>query len=142
MAKTQTKSSAENSGKNSGARKRGRVENLTPHNFKPGQSGNPGGRPKKTLLSDASREWLEQIDPKTGKTNAQLAAEMVGKKLLEGSAEHYRSMGDRTEGKPPQAITIGGSLDFEVEKIDERINSLLERARSRATDARRKNRTP
>jgi hypothetical protein len=106
--------------------------------FKPGNMANPGGRPKKTLLSDASREWLEQIDKKTGKTNAQLAAEMVGKKLLQGSAEHYRSIGDRTEGKPPQAITIGGSLDLDVENIDERIKSLLERARARAADSGRK----
>lgn len=94
-------------------------------------SPNPGGRPKKTLLSDASREWLEQIDKKSGKTNAQLAAEMVGKKLLEGSAEHYRSMGDRTEGKPPQAITLGGTVELDVDNVDARIKQLAEKIRER-----------
>jgi len=101
--------------------------------FKPGNSANPGGRPKKTLLSDASREWLEQVDEKTGKTNAQLAAEAVGKKLIEGSAEHYRSVGDRTEGKPPQAITIGGSLDLDVDNVDARIKQLAAKIRERKT---------
>jgi len=96
-----------------------------------GPSPNPGGRPKKTLLSDASREWLEQVDEKTGKTNAQLAAEAVGKKLIEGSAEHYRSVGDRTEGKPPQAITIGGSLDLDVDNVDARIKQLAAKIRER-----------
>jgi len=34
-------------------------KNLRP--WRKGQSGNPGGRPK-TLISDASRDWLMQID--------------------------------------------------------------------------------
>jgi hypothetical protein len=55
------KSATENSGKTVDPKKRGRVENLTP--FKPGQTGNPGGRPKKTRLTDAYRALLEDALP-------------------------------------------------------------------------------
>lgn len=69
--------------------------------FKPGKSGNPGGRPK-ALIADASREWLKQIDRNTGQTNAELIAKAQGKKALKGETSAYNAIADRTEGKPAQ----------------------------------------
>jgi hypothetical protein len=69
--------------------------------FQPGESGNPGGRPK-ALISDATRDWLKEIDPETGKTNAVLVAEAQGKKALDGETSSYNALADRTEGKPAQ----------------------------------------
>ena len=69
--------------------------------FQSGKSGNPGGRPK-ALISDASREWLKQIDGKTGETNAELIAKAQGKKALKGETSAYNALADRTEGKPAQ----------------------------------------
>ena len=50
------------------------LKNLRP--WRKGHSGNPGGRPK-NLVSDASRDWLRIVDPKTGKTNAELVAKAL-----------------------------------------------------------------
>ena len=47
------KPAAENSEKNS-EKRRGNPENLKPYRFKPGESGNPGGRPK-SPFADAAR---------------------------------------------------------------------------------------
>jgi hypothetical protein len=68
--------------------------------FQPGQSGNPGGRPKKTKISDASREWLEQIDEKTGLTNAELVVLAQGKRAKKGNTTAFNALADRTEGRP------------------------------------------
>ena len=96
--------STENSGKTVEAKKRGRTENLKP--WKRGQSGNPGGRPRKLRLTDAARAWLEQVDEKTGFTNAMLCASALGKKALKGSHEAFKAIGDRAEGKPAQSIEV------------------------------------
>jgi hypothetical protein len=69
--------------------------------FQPGQSGNPGGRPKKTKISDASREWLEQIDEKTGLTNAEFVVLAQGKQAKKGNTTAFNALADRTEGRPP-----------------------------------------
>ena len=71
-----------------------------------GVSGNPGGRPRKTKLTDATRQWLEQVDEKTGLTNAMLVAAAVGKKALKGSHEAFKVIADRAEGRPAQSIEL------------------------------------
>jgi hypothetical protein len=50
--------STENSGNN-----RSNVSNLTPHQFKPGQSGNPGGRPKRQPITDYLIDQLDKPIP-------------------------------------------------------------------------------
>jgi hypothetical protein len=82
--------------------------------FQKGVSGNPGGRPRKTKLTDATRQWLEQVDEKTGLTNAMLVVAAVGKKALKGSHEAFKAIADRAEGRPAQSIELSretGSLE-------------------------------
>jgi hypothetical protein len=74
--------------------------------FQKGVSGNPGGRPRKTTLTDATRQWLEQVDEKTGLTNAMLVAAAVGKKALKGSHEAFKAIADRAEGRLAQSIGL------------------------------------
>jgi hypothetical protein len=92
-------------------------------------SGNPGGYSRAKLLSDASRQWLAMVDETTGLTNAELIVRAMGKKLLQDSAQHFVAMADRTEGRPPQSMTIGGSLDVDVEQVHERIRTFTARIR-------------
>ena len=53
-------------------------------------------------MSEASREWLKQIDPKTGKTNAELVSQALGRKALKGETAAYCVLRDTTEGRPAQ----------------------------------------
>ena len=81
--------------------------------YKPGRSGNPGGRPKKTKLTEAYRQILEELvpgDPK-GRTYAQLIAWGMVKSALKGRSDAAREIGDRTEGRARQAIDLGGSAE-------------------------------
>jgi hypothetical protein len=85
------------------------LANLKP--FKPGQSGNPAGRPKKALLSDALRRQLaEAVQGAPEKTIAEHIARALIREAVGGNVQAIREVGDRTEGKPAQAI----ALDLDV----------------------------
>lgn len=112
---------AENTGANT--KRRGRPENLRPP-WKKGESGNPGGRPKKTLLTDAYRAVLEKPYPgdKEGRTYAEVIAERVAKEAAKKGSVHAASeIADRTEGRPPQALEVGGpgggAIDVNVQGL-------------------------
>lgn len=81
----------ENTGKNTGS--------LRPP-WRKGQSGNPGGRPKKRLITDQLEKLLKQRDPKTGKPNAELVAAGLIKMLAQG--KNAKELLDRIEGPVPQ----------------------------------------
>jgi hypothetical protein len=85
------------------------LANLKP--FKPGQSGNPAGRPKKALLSDALRRQLaEAMQGAPEKTIAEVIARALIREAVAGNVQAIREVGDRSEGKPAQAI----ALDLDV----------------------------
>ena len=50
------------------------------------------------MLSDASRDWLKQVDPKTGKSNGELVARALGVKALRGDPRAYCALRDTTTG--------------------------------------------
>jgi hypothetical protein len=76
--------------------------------WKPGQSGNPGGRPKRTPLVDASREVLAEPvpDDAEGCTGARVIAEMLLAKAVKGDIAAAKELADRAEGKPRQSLEI------------------------------------
>ena len=124
-----------NSGKN-----RGRVENLRP--WKKGQSGNPSGRPKKTLITDALRARLAEVDPKDplGRTHAEMIADrMIARaKLKNRGQQDAAEIADRTEGKPKHTVDIDARSHamsgnpISQQMLMERISELLMKARTRA----------
>ncbi len=79
------------------------------YRFKPGQSGNPGGRPKSKLVTQAYQELLEEVDRKSGKTFAQIIAEKVIREALNNNLAAVKEITDRTEGKAAQAVVVGGA---------------------------------
>jgi len=97
---------------NSG-KKKGRMENLRP--WKKGQSGNPSGRPKKTLITDALRARLAEIDPNdaAGRTHAEVIADrMIARaKLKDRGQQDAAEIADRTEGKPRQTLGVEANVD-------------------------------
>ena len=69
--------------------------------WKPGQSGNPSGRPKKDRALTAALEV--ELDKKVGrKTKRQLVAAKVVSLALDGDMTAAKFLADRTEGLPVQ----------------------------------------
>jgi hypothetical protein len=99
------KNFSQNSGENSGKR-RGNPENLTP--WKPGQSGNPGGRPKRKPLTDKLLEVLE--DPK----QLEVLVRVWLKQAQKGSIMHLREILDRVEGRVALPVDVSGHVTHEM----------------------------
>lgn len=76
--------------------------------FRRGQSGNPGGRPRSAVLSDAYRRKLAQVDETDPekRTFAEILAEKIILKAKEGDVHAVREIADRVEGKAKQTVTI------------------------------------
>lgn len=90
-----------------------------PYRWKKGcPSPNPGGRTRKTKLTDAYRDWLEEVDPKTGLTNAERIAVGLGNKALKGDTIAAREIADRTEGKARQPIEMLSKVEIKGVLID------------------------
>src|SRR5262245_53752211 len=94
---------------NSASSARGRpFEKGNPHAFKPGQSGNPGGRPKTCDLIEAYREQLAKVianDPE-GRTFAEVIAETMIYAAARGNRGAAREIADRVYGKPRQQVDV------------------------------------
>src|SRR5262249_6669713 len=79
------------------------LANLRPP-WKPGQSGNPDGRPK-DALSRILREIVE-AEWRAGLTIGEHIAWAIVKKALRGSLSAATLILDRTEGRPRQALDL------------------------------------
>lgn len=79
------------------------LANLRP--WKPGQSGNPSGRPRKRLLDWALEEQLEALDSAQA---AVIAAKLL-KKAANGDVRAAQLIAERTEGKPKQKVEVTGA---------------------------------
>ena len=115
---------------------------ITGKGYVPGQSGNPGGRPKKfeTLLSDAIRAELASIPEGALTTNASLIAAGMVKaavklaskgKLNNALLTFFKESRDSTEGKPAQKILIDGVTPTDPEQRIDVVTELLARSAER-----------
>jgi hypothetical protein len=93
--------STENSQENS---QRNPAEHLKGFQWKPGQSGNPGGRPKKKLVDECLEELLEAADSEHAKA---LAISLIAK-ALNGDTKAAQLVAERTQGKPSQKVEVSG----------------------------------
>lgn len=121
---------AENREKN-----RGNVENLIPYQFKPGESGNPGGRPKTRPVTDYVREQLERQIPTVMRvklpavfaqlygesaTFGQMLAFQMIAQAATGERRAMKEVLDRVEGKVTQQLASDeiDSIQLTVRRID------------------------
>lgn len=90
-------------------------ENVQPHQFSKGQSGNPKGRPKGALSrSTIARKWLEVLQQKKNPMNG--AMEMLSNedlitlaqihKALKGDTQAYKAVMDSAHGQPKAEVKI------------------------------------
>jgi hypothetical protein len=106
------------------------ADNLKAYRFAPGQSGNPGGRPKTAALTRAYRNLLDEVCPSDpeGRTYAQLIAARMIRLAIGGNVQAAAEICDRVEGKPRMSI----GLHREEEAID--VYSIIERLTGRRTE--------
>ncbi|MCP3681660.1 MAG: hypothetical protein GY861_03125 [bacterium] len=93
--------------------------------WKPGQSGNPKGRPKKEWTwASLVREAMDEED-ETGQPVKKGVSRALAIKALTGDVQAIREIGNRIDGMPPQStdLTSGGD---KIERVD--IVTLLEKA--------------
>ncbi len=90
------------------AAKAGRKEPPVHTRWKPGQSGNPKGRPKSLTLSEAYRRELAKVDPAdpAKRTFAEVLAEQMIIKAKRGDVAALKEIADRVEGKSKQSVTL------------------------------------
>jgi hypothetical protein len=76
--------------------------------WKPGQSGNPAGRPKSITLSEALRLELAKASPEGDgeQTYAEAIAAILCQTAATGNILAAKEIADRTEGKPKQAVDM------------------------------------
>lgn len=79
-------------------RKKGLPKGCEPYKFKPGQSGNPGGRPKNDLAKEIARAVFE------GDAGAIAAA--FTKVLRKGNAYAFKELADRAYGKVTDKLEV------------------------------------
>ncbi len=97
--------------------------NLKP--WKPGQSGNPNGRPRKRPLSEAYDDWLRQpvstdqiiklreqgVRLPEDTTNADMVALSQGREAMSGNTNAAREMREAVEGKATQRFELSHTND-------------------------------
>ncbi len=95
--------------------------------FKPGQSGNPAGRPKCLTLSEAYRRELAKVDETDPqkRTFAEVLAEQMIEKASKGDVAALKEIADRVEGKARQTITLTTDRREQMERA---IDRMIERA--------------
>jgi hypothetical protein len=71
----------------------------------PGQSGNPGGRPKTAAIGEALRNKLKQAAPgKQRRTIAEQLADTLVAQALDGDVRAICEIRDTCEGRPVQRV--------------------------------------
>jgi hypothetical protein len=100
-----------NAVENNGKTTQKRAGGITGKGFQPGQSGNPGGRPKNAPLSHACRELLARAVPgdPEGRTYSEAIAGTLAERALAGDIRAAQEIADRAEGKPRQSLEIENS---------------------------------
>ena len=80
--------------------------------WKPGQSGNPNGRPKTgNALAELLRKRFDEVDSETGLSFGELAAQKMVARSLE-SDNAFRVATETAYGKPKQSMDLNANIPF------------------------------
>jgi hypothetical protein len=86
--------------------------------FKPGESGNPSGRPKTRIMSEMLASIGNEVDAKSEKTIFQLAAEALLDRVFSGDVQAFKEFADRVEGRSLQTVELTGGLQVQHSRSD------------------------
>ena len=99
--------------------------------FKPGRSGNPSGRPKKSALDYALESILELPSGKKNRRIVDELARALIRQAIKGNARVARLISERIGGKPLQRVEAKvGATSNDPAHRTARIKELLKKARS------------
>jgi len=84
-------------------------ENIIPHQFKPGQSGNPAGRPKGASVTARIKKIIEQNEGEIADALVKAAI----KNALKGDFRFWNAIVERVDGKVTEQIEQSGSTRIE-----------------------------
>jgi hypothetical protein len=99
--------------------------------FKPGQSGNPGGRSHEKEFASALRVALNQVDTKKGRKKLLLVVEKLVDCAVDGESWAVCQVADRLDGKPAQESTLNVNTKSITELTDAEIAARLAALRAR-----------
>ena len=120
-------SRSQNSAKNSAVR--GNPDKLTP--FPPGQSGNPGGRPKRKPLTDELVRQLNESAHGSDLTKLQAIAARLVQMAMAGDLGAIKHIHAYVEGPPTQKVDIHGEVERLAEQYGVDADELYERTMRR-----------
>jgi len=82
------------------------LEAIKPHQFRPGQSGNPGGRPRKGKFAEILISMADELvpdDPKR-RTWKRFLADQIFLQAAKGNVQAFAEIVNRVEGKAVQRV--------------------------------------
>lgn len=94
-------------------KEQGKNKDFIENQWKPGQSGNEGGRPKGKSLTAVLRELLNQIPQGDNKELKEAVVKALIKKALTGDTHALDIIFDRTDGKVSLPLEV-----IEIQKIE------------------------
>lgn len=109
------------SGKKNSDRRNGNGQNkaFVEKKWKPGQSGNPKGRPKKKTLSEEIQGLLDDtMKGAGGMTHREALARVIIKEALRGKFQFTKEIYERMEGKVADKTELSGADGDPIEILD------------------------
>ena len=124
-------------------RPKNRVPPPGEHRWKRGQTGNPGGRPKKKPLTDAYARILKRQVPayvvrklglKGHPTYAEMIAMALAKEAIKGKVQAASEMADRVEGRVSSpGDAPDNPLHLQIEDVTDELIAALDRRADQRT---------
>lgn len=98
-----------------------------PQLFKPGQSGNPAGRPKGSVsITTEIKKRLEEMSPDGQRTALQVLVENIIQDALDNNNEMRKLIWNYVDGQPSQKVEqSGGTINLNIELSDEQFQRLI-----------------
>ena len=111
MAKKQVKKVAKKQQKNTKKKRK-----ATPASWKPGQSGNPNGRPPAGWSwAEMLREMGDKTKYGTGKTYKEIMGKKLWEECIRGNVHAMKALMNRMDGLPKQAHEFEGALNVIID---------------------------
>lgn len=85
---------------------------LAEYQWRPGESGNPAGRPKISDLRAEVRAFSDEADPKIRKRRLRQWLEICDRRARQGSPKHLEMLLAYGWGRPAQAIELDANVNY------------------------------